>query len=195
MDSSHVENSQPQPSVELLRPLDRPVGWAPCLREDNEGIRAYKPSWTNGRPGPPKTRTRTKRSGEKPCFTSTLKTDRLGFSVPSLRERVPSWVNENAIRKYVRALSFSWTSLESNNHRVVPQHAHYRDGTQGLVSPALAGIMKKDPPSTPGIPEIWHLYNRKHMSPPVTQLRVFEGDLMWRMPFKLLQSLVLAIDE
>ncbi|KAJ0137994.1 hypothetical protein HZ326_19030 [Fusarium oxysporum f. sp. albedinis] len=44
MDSSHVKNSQPQPSVELLRPLDRPVGWAPCLREDNEGIRAYKPS-------------------------------------------------------------------------------------------------------------------------------------------------------
>ncbi|KAF5573564.1 hypothetical protein FPANT_12286 [Fusarium pseudoanthophilum] len=38
MDSSSMEDSQPQPSVE---PLDCPTGWPLCARADVEGIEAY----------------------------------------------------------------------------------------------------------------------------------------------------------
>ncbi|KAF5719829.1 hypothetical protein FGLOB1_1027 [Fusarium globosum] len=36
-----MENSQPQPPVEPVRPVDPPTGWPLCERDDAEGIRAY----------------------------------------------------------------------------------------------------------------------------------------------------------
>lgn len=36
-----MENSQPQPPVEPVRPVDPPTGWPLCERDDAKGIRAY----------------------------------------------------------------------------------------------------------------------------------------------------------